>query len=100
MDNDSIDNDNKTNAILFRTGHRNVTYPMLQIVGILVNFVLYIKCLGISSITLGLRRLYSCGLYLPLRVKILVVYVFLKSQCIYNKRIFELVLNRIVRYVF
>lgn len=117
----------KTKAIMFRTGQRNVIYPNIQIHGECVNFVDSLVCLGVvideylnfgkhldvvsSRVTLGLRRLYHCGLHLPTKVRYTIAHTLLMSHvnyCIevdsgtvsYNLNKLELIVKRIVRYVY
>lgn len=120
-------NASKTTAIVFRTGHRRIIYPKIRIRGTNVNFVESLRCLGViidqylnfkdqidiisSRVSLGLRRLYHCGLHLPIRVKYILAHTLLMSHvnyCIevdsgtlaYNIAKIGLIIKRIVRFVY
>ncbi|XP_075149842.1 uncharacterized protein LOC142223891 [Haematobia irritans] len=126
-DNGFVPNPDKTKAVMFRTGHRLFSYPRIHMCGTNIEFVDSTKCLGVmiddclnfshhidyvsSRVTLGLRKLYCCGLNLPLPVRHMMGFAFLMTQvnyCLelvsctqhYNRDRIRLIVNRIVRFVY
>lgn len=127
VENDLSLNATKTRAVMFRGGCRRIVYPRIRVCGTDIEFVDSLKCLGVvidqylnfseqidvvsSRVTLGLRRLYNCGLYLPIRVKYTLAHTLLMSHinyCLevdsgtfgYNVDKLEQIVKRIVRFVY
>lgn len=127
VNNGLLINASKTKAIMFRNSSREVVYPTIKVGDEDIRFVDSFKCLGVilddrlnfgrhmdvlsTRVTFGLRRLYNNGVHLPTRIKYMVAHALLMSHvnyCLevtsgtlaYNLRKLELVVNRIVKFVF